>query len=149
MCVFVYIYIYIYMYNFIQLVFGCAGSSWLCRLFSSVESRGYSPVVVRGLFIAVTSLCYRQNTSSRVCKLQQLWHVGLVVFVPEFQSTGSIVVTHGLTFSAVCGIFLCQGLDYVSCIGRQILYHGGTRHQGCPRIFFKYKLQNYSFNSFF
>ena len=81
----------------------CAGFSLV------VESRGYSPVVVCGFFIAVTSFCCRQNISSRVCKLQQLRHVGSVVVISEFQSTCSIVVTRGLSCSVVCEIFLGQG----------------------------------------
>ena len=147
MYVYIYIYIYIHVYNFIQLDFGCVGSSSLYRPFSSCRDRGYSPVVVCGLFIAVTSLCCWQKTSSRAHRLQWLWHVGSAVVVPEFQSTGSIVVIHQLSCSVVCGIFLVQGLN-------PCLLHWQTdslpwRHQGCPRIFFKYKLQNYSFNNFF
>ena len=41
--------------------------------------------------------------------LQYLWHVSSVVAVPELQSTGSVVVVHGLSCSAACGIFLDEG----------------------------------------
>ena len=119
----------------------CAGFSLV------VESRGYSPVVVCGLFIAMTSLCCRQNTSSRVHRLQWLWHMGLAVVVPEFQRTGSIVVVHPLSCSVVCGIFLGQGSN--PCLLHWQADSLPRRHQGCPRIFFKYKLQNYSFHIFF
>ena len=39
-------------------------------------------------------------------RLQQLQHAGSVVAAPGLQSTGSIVVVHGLSCSATCGIFL-------------------------------------------
>ena len=39
-------------------------------------------------------------------RLQQLQHVGSVVAAPGLQSTGPIVVAHGLSCSAACGIFL-------------------------------------------
>ena len=38
---------------------------------------------------------------------------------PGLWSTGSIVVVHGLSCSMACGIFLDEGSDRVSCIGRQ------------------------------
>ena len=37
-------------------IYGCAGSSFLCELFSSYGEWGYSPVAVHGLLIAVASL---------------------------------------------------------------------------------------------
>ena len=43
------------------------------------------------------------------------------------QSMGSIVVAHRLNCSAENGIFLNQGLNHVSFIGRQILCHWATR----------------------
>ena len=42
---------------------------------------------------------------------QQLQHVGSVVAAPRLQSTGSIVVAHGLSCSAGCGILQNQGLN--------------------------------------
>ena len=41
--------------------------------------------------------------------LQWLWHMGSVVVDRGLQSTGSVVVAHGLTCSAACGIFPDQG----------------------------------------
>ena len=41
--------------NFIYFVFGCAGSSLLCSLFSSYSEQGLF-VVVRGLLVAVAAL---------------------------------------------------------------------------------------------
>ena len=40
----------------ILLIFGCAGSSLIPRLYSGVASGGYSPVAVGGLLIVVASL---------------------------------------------------------------------------------------------
>ena len=48
------------------------------------------------------------------------WALGL-------QGPCSVVVMHRLSCSAACGIFLDQGSSWVSCIGRQILYHWTTR----------------------
>ena len=41
--------------------------------------------------------------------LQQLWHSGSVVAARGLQSTGSVVVAHGLSCSTACGIFPDQG----------------------------------------
>ena len=43
--------------------------------------------------------------------LQQLLHMGSVVVARGLQSTGSVVVAHGLSCSVVCGIFLDQDLN--------------------------------------
>ena len=41
----------------------------------------------------------------------QVLGVGSVVVVPGLQSTGSVVVAHGLSFPMACRIFLDQGLN--------------------------------------
>ena len=81
--------------------------SWLSLCCCS----GSSLVVAGGLLIAVASLVTEHG----------LW------------STGSVVVAHGLSCSAASGICLDQQLN-VSCIGRQILYHGRSP-QGLLRTF--------------
>ena len=43
------------LFCFVFVVFGCAGSLWLCRLSLVALSGGYSLVVVHGLLIAVAS----------------------------------------------------------------------------------------------
>ena len=58
-------------------------------------------------------------------RLQGLW--APVVAAPRLQTTGSVVVAHGLRCPMVCGIFQDRGSNCVSCIGRQILYHRATR----------------------
>ena len=59
-------------------------------------SRGYSLVVVPGLLTVVASLVERHS-------LYIAW--ASVVGVPGLQSTDSVVVVHGLSCSAACGIF--------------------------------------------
>ena len=49
-----------------------------------------------------------QSTSSGVHRLQELWH------------EDSVVGAHGLSCSVACGIFLDQGSNLVSRIGRQM-----------------------------
>ena len=76
-----------------------------CRGFSVVaESGGYSLVVVGRLFVTVASLVELR-----------------------LQGTGSVAVVHGLSCSAASGIFLDQGGNRDSCVGRWILYHRATR----------------------
>ena len=60
-------------------------------------SRGYSLVVVPGLLTVVASFVERHS-------LYIAW--ASVVVVPGLQSTDSVVVVHGLSCSAACGIFL-------------------------------------------
>ena len=72
-------------------------------------------VVVRGLFsgcgqrgLLLRWLLLLRSTGSR-CRLQQLWHAGSVVMACRLQSTGSVVVVHGLSCSVAYGIFPDQG----------------------------------------
>jgi len=58
---------------------------------------------------------------------------GSVIAVPGLQSTGSVVVVHGLTCSIACRIFLGQS---VSCVGRHILYHLAIREDQWLYSFF-------------
>ena len=52
--------------------------------------------------------CYM---GSLVLELRQLQHMGSIVAVPRLQSTGSLVMVHGLCCSMTCGIFPTQGLN--------------------------------------
>ena len=65
------------------------------QAFSSCCERGLLFVAVRGLLNAVASLVAKHRL--KVHSLQQLWH------------TGSVVMAHGLSCSAACGIFPDQG----------------------------------------
>ena len=69
-------------------IFGCAGSSLLCRLSLVAVNRGCSLVLVHWLLIAVASLVAEH-------KLYGTW--ASIVATSGPQSTGSIVVVHGLS----------------------------------------------------
>ena len=75
-----------------------------------VASRGYSLVMVHSFLIAMASLVSEACKLS-VLRLLKLGQVDSVVVVPGLQSTGSIVVAHGLSCSAAYGIFTDQGLN--------------------------------------
>ena len=77
------------------LIFGCPGSSLLCRLSLVAVSRGYSLAVVCGLLIPVASLVVGPGLKAR----------GL----QELQRKGAGVVVHRLSCSVACGIFPDQG----------------------------------------
>ena len=73
-----------------------------CAVFSlEAVSRGYSLVVMCGLLIVVVSLV--AEPGFRAC--------GFRAVVPRLESTGSIVVVHGLSCSTLRGIFPEQGLN--------------------------------------
>ena len=72
------------------------------QAFSSCSEWGLLFVAVHGLLIVVAFLC---------CGAQALGVWALVVVAPGLYSTGSVVVAHGLSCSAACGIFLDQGLN--------------------------------------
>ena len=83
------------------------------RLFSSCGEQGLLSIVVHRLLIVVASLVAEHGL--QVCGLQQLWHAG------------SVVVAHGLSCSAACGIFPDQGSNPCPCIDRRILDHCANR----------------------
>ena len=63
-------------------IFGCAGSSLSCRLFSICDERVLtSSCGVQGL--SWQWLLLQQSSGSRVHGLQELWHVSSVVVVPR------------------------------------------------------------------
>ena len=77
-------------------IFGCAGSSLLPRGFSQLQQAG------------ATLAC---SVWASLAMEQGLWGSrASAVAAPRLQSsTGAEVVTHGLSRSAACGIFLVQG----------------------------------------
>ena len=99
------------------LIFGCAGSSFPRRLFTSRGERGL-------LCLCGGFFC---------CGTQALGAWGSVVRAQAL--TGSGVVMHRLSCSTACGIFLDQGLNHVFCIGWWTLYHWAT---GKPHGFLFY-----------
>ena len=76
-------------------------------LFSSCGERGLLLVAVHRLLIALASLVVEHGLQAH--GLPQLWHAGSVVVACSLQSAGSVVVAHGLSCSAACGICLDQG----------------------------------------
>ena len=93
--------------KFVYLFLATLGLCCCAWAFSSCGERRLLFVVVRGLLIAVASLVTEHGL--QVHRLQQLWRVDSVVVARRLQSAGSVVVAHGLSCSAVCGIFLDQG----------------------------------------
>ena len=79
--------VFFFLNKFIYLFFGCIGSSLLHAGFLQLQQAG-------------ASLC---------CGARALGAQASVVVARRLQSAGSVVVVHGLSCSAVCGIFLDQG----------------------------------------
>ena len=79
-------------------IFGCAGSSLPREFFPNCGERA-SPC---GGFSC--------------CGAQAPGHKGSAVSAPGFQSTGSVVVAHRLSFSVACGTLLGSGIEPVSPI---------------------------------
>ena len=105
---------------------------WLCWVFNAVQDFLCLRRVGVALQLQCAGLSLRwflllQSTGSRVYGLQQLLHVGSVVVVPGFQSTGSITVVRGLAAPRHVRSSCTRDRTCVSCIGRQILYHRATR----------------------
>ena len=71
----------------------------------------YSLVAIHELLIAVASLAAERGLQAQLQHIQQLLCKGSIVAAPGLQSTGSVVVTHGLSCSEACGIFLDQELN--------------------------------------
>ena len=89
-------------------------SFWLCWAFMAEQA--FSSCCERGLlFVAMCAgfslewLLSLWSMGSRVHGLQQVWCVRSVVEAPGLQSSGSIVVAHGLRCLAACGILPNQG----------------------------------------
>ena len=80
------------------------------RAFSSCGERGLLFVSVRRLLIAVASLLL-WSTGSRRMGFSSCGVRALVVVACRLWSAGSVVVAHGLSCSATCGIFPDQGLN--------------------------------------
>ena len=81
------------------------GLRFCARAFSSCGKRGPLFIAVRGPLTAAASLL--QSTGSR--------------------RAGSVIVAHGPSRSAACGILPDQVSNPCPCIGRQILNHCATR----------------------
>ena len=105
--------IFIYLFTF-----ACAGSLLLHGLFSSCDKQD--------IFFSYSAWAFHRSGFS-CYGAQTLGRVGAIVATARLWSTGSIIVAQGLSCSVACGIFLDQGSNCVSCIGKQILYQWAAR----------------------
>ena len=67
----------------------------------------FSLVAVHRLLIGVA--CLVAELGPRAPGLPQLQHMGSTVIAPRLESTGSVVVVHGLSCSGICEIFPDHG----------------------------------------
>ena len=88
-------------------IYGCAGSLLLHELFSLAASRSYSPVAVQGFLVAVVPPLVEHGLCGAHTSV--IGTHGLICCGSSLYSIGSVVVAHGLSCSAVCGIFPDQG----------------------------------------
>ena len=108
-----------------------AGSSPLQNLFSSCKEGATLYLWYTGFSLQWLFLLW--STVSRVHGLQYLQLVGPVAMAPGLQSTGSVVVRHGLICSSACGISLDQGSN--PCPLNQQADSLPLSHQGSPNTF--------------
>ena len=92
---------------------------WLCWVFVSV----------RGLSLVAVS---QGHSSSRCAGLSLSWP--LLLRSTGSRRAGSVVVAHGLSCSAACGIFPDQGPN--PCLLHWEADSQPLRHQGSPHIFY-------------
>ena len=109
-------------------LFGCTGSSLLCKVFSSRGGHLLWCVV-----FSLQWLLLLQRMGSKACRLQQLRHVGSAVAAPGLQSTGSTVEANGLSCSMAHGVFPDQESN--SCLLQWQTFPLPLSHQGSPRFF--------------
>ena len=119
--IFIPFFLFFKLINLFVFIFGCVGSSLLCTGFLQSASQSNSSQQCMGF--PLSWLLLLQSTGSRrvaehrlqARELQYLWHAD------------SVVVVHGLSCSAACGIFRVRDRTCVPCIGRRILNHCSTR----------------------
>ena len=112
----IFVSIYFLIYSWLPWVF-------IASRFSLVAVSGVFFIVVRVLLIVMPSLVAEHG-------LQQLRYEDSVVAIPRLQSTGSIVVGHGLScFALHVGSSRIRDQTCISCFSRQTL---PLSHQGDP-----------------
>ena len=111
-----FLFFFFYFINLFYLfIFGCMGSSLLCAGFLQLRRAGATLCCgARASHGGGFSCCGARALGAQAsvvvaCGLQQLWHAGSVVVARGLQSTGSVIVVHGLSCSTACGIFPDQG----------------------------------------
>ena len=98
---------FIFKFIYFIFIFDCVGSLLLHTGFLQLQRVGATLSCGALAPYSVTSLV--AGHWLQACRLQQLWHTGLVVVARGLQSAGSVVVAHGLSCSVACGIFPDQG----------------------------------------
>ena len=106
---------WIFYFLFLFFFFGCVESSFLCE--------GFSLVVASG-----------GHSSSRCVGLSLSWP--LLLRSTGSRRTGSVIVAHGPSCSAACGIFPDQGSN--PCPLHWQADSQPLRHQGSPEIFWRW-----------
>ena len=119
--------------------------SWLCQVFIAAwvfsPSCCYSALLTAVAFLLVEHGLQSARASVAVahgfigCGSQVHWlrFPGSLVAVPGLQSTGSIVVAYGLSYSMACGIFPDQGSN--PCLLQWQADSSPLSHQGSPDLF--------------
>ena len=90
-------------YLFIYLFLAVLGLRCCVQAVSSCGEQGLLFIAVCRLLIAMASFVAEHELQAR--SLQQLQHEDSVLVARGLQSAGSVVVVHGLSCSAACGIF--------------------------------------------
>ena len=107
---------------FDQLFLALLGLCFCAGFYLAAGSRSYSIIAVHRLLTAVTSLVAAHG----------LWGTrALTPVVSRLQSTGSVVVVHGLSCSTTCGVFMAQG--YNPCLLHWQVDSLPLSHQGSLR----------------
>ena len=119
-------------------IFGCAGSSLLCGLFSHCGEQGLpSSCGVWGSHCGGFSCCGAWS----------LGHTGSVVVVPGPKSTHSIIMALRLSCSVTCGIIPDQGSNL--CFLHWQADSLPLSHQGSPHILSNTPLNDFQYFLFF
>ena len=112
-------------------LFGCSGSLLLLGLFSSCQQWGL--LSSRGAWDSCCVLL--QSMGCMMLGLQQFQHVSLVVWALGRYSTGSVVVSLGLSCPEACGIILEQN----PCLPHLRVDSLALHQERCPHIIFEYR----------
>ena len=111
-------------------LFRCSGSVLLLGLFSSCQQQGL--LSSRGVW---DSCVLVQSMGCMMLGLQQFQCVGLVVWALGRYSTGSVVVSLGLSCPEVCGVILEQN----SCLPHLRVDSLALHQETCLHIIFEYR----------
>ena len=94
---------------------------WLCWVFTATQA-----------FLQLEQVGASHRGGFSHCGAWPLGGVGSGVAAPRLQSTGSVLVAHGLSCLAACGIFPHQGSN--PCLLHWQVNSLPLSHQGSPRL---------------